>query len=142
MNFRIRTAEAGDVPTMHRIRLSVRENRLCDPMRVTEQSYPPFVDAASAWVAETDDGIVGFAIVDEPAGSVWALFVDPRAEGAGVGRALHEHMLQWASERGITRLSLETSAATRAERFYTKAGWRAAGTGSGGQLRLEKSLPA
>jgi GNAT superfamily N-acetyltransferase len=124
MDIRIRTAEAADIPAMHRIRLGVEENRLADETQITEQSYVPYVNASTAWVAETGQAIIGLAILDERANSVWALFVDPGSEGAGVGRVLHQHMLDWAHEHGIRRLSLTTSADTRAERFYTTAGWR------------------
>ena len=60
MTLRIRAATVADVPAMHRIRLSVRENRLSDPARVSESDYLPYVNGHSAWVAEKDD-ILGFA---------------------------------------------------------------------------------
>ncbi len=66
---------------MHRIRLAVRENRLSDPDRISENDYLPFVNAGSAWVALTELGLVGFAALVAGEASVWALFVDPEAEG-------------------------------------------------------------
>jgi hypothetical protein len=63
MDMAIRTAAAADVPAMHRIRTGVKENRLADPARVTEDSYLPYVAAGSAWVAQTRAGIAGFAIL-------------------------------------------------------------------------------
>ena len=140
MNFRIRVATADDVPAMHLVRNGVRENRLSDPQRVTEASYLPYIAAGSAWVAETGIGILGFAAIDAPAVSVWALFIHPGAEGAGVGRALHLHMLAWAQEQGITRLSLRTEPGTRAECFYRRAGWTVAGKAADGELLLQKRL--
>jgi GNAT superfamily N-acetyltransferase len=136
----IRIAAAADVPAMHRIRQCVRENRLSDPQRITEASYLPYVAVGTAWVAETDLGIAGFAILDREAKSVWALFVDPKAEGVGVGRALHDQLLELAREKGIRQLSLSTSQETRAERFYTRSGWIQVGFTASGEVRFEKTL--
>jgi GNAT superfamily N-acetyltransferase len=141
MDIRIRKAGAADIPAMHHIRQIVQENRLSDATHVTEASYVPYISAATAWVAETEHGIAGFAILDEATNSVWALFVDPVAQSAGVGRALHRRMLDWAREHGIRRLSLSTSAATRAERFYTSAGWLVTEITPDGEVRFEKTLP-
>ena len=141
MDFRIRAAEAADIPAMHRIRQGVEENRLSDETEIIEASYLPYVIAATAWVAETEHGVAGFAILDESANSVWALFVDPGSEGAGIGRALHRRMLEWAREHGIRRLSLSTTADTRAERFYTAAGWLVTEITVDGEVRFEKTLP-
>lgn len=140
MHYKIRTASTDDIPAMHRIRGSVRENRLSDPQRITEASYLPYINERSAWVAETDVGVAGFSVIDAPSKSVWALFVEPKAEGAGIGRALHNKMLEWAREQRIDRLSLSTSKGTRAERFYRGAGWIEAGPGSDGELRFKKTL--
>lgn len=108
MNFAIRVASAAYVPAMHCLRAKVRENRLTSPHRVSEASYLPYVKAASTWVAETHVGIVGFAALDAFEKGVWALFVDPDAEGAGIERALHQRMLTWTQEQGFKRLTLST----------------------------------
>jgi GNAT superfamily N-acetyltransferase len=84
--------------------------------------------------------VVGFAAIDLSSANVWALFVAPDAEGSGVGRALHEQMLGWGRSKGLPRLSLQTSSGTRAERFYTAAGWKYAGTMTDGELRFEFAL--
>jgi GNAT superfamily N-acetyltransferase len=107
---------------------------------VTEQSYLPFIGGESAWVAERGGRVVGFAGIDLSSANVWALFVAPDAEGSGVGRALHEQMLGWGRSKGLPRLSLQTSSGTRAERFYTAAGWKYAGTTTDGELRFEFAL--
>ncbi|HEX8645190.1 MAG TPA: GNAT family N-acetyltransferase [Allosphingosinicella sp.] len=138
MDFSIRTAAPADVPAMHRLRLGVRENLLSDPGRVQESSYLPYVAAGSAWVAEKDGAIVGFAAADGPDERVWALFVEPDAQGAGVGRALHAAMLAWARGKGLCRLRLATGPGTRAARFYEQAGWTAAGTAPDGELLFER----
>lgn len=125
---------------MHRIRLAVRENRLADPAFVTEQSYLPYLAAGCAWVAVSDREVVGFAILDPDKRQIWALFVDPSAEGAGLGTKLHERMLAFAAAKNISHLSLTTTPGTRAERFYVAAGWRTTGTTADGDIRLERDV--
>jgi GNAT superfamily N-acetyltransferase len=137
MDLAIRVACAADIPAIHRVRTSVRENRLSQPQRVSEASYLPYVAAGSIWVAETHAGVVGFAALDARLQSVWALFVDPGAEGAGVGRALHQRMLAWAQEQGFERLTLSTDKGTRAAQFYERAGWTEAGTTPAGEAFFE-----
>ena len=140
MKFNIRTATADDVDAMHRLRGRVRENRLSDTAGVNEASYLPYIAAGSAWVAEAEDGIAGFAAIDGPARTVWALFVAPEAEGAGVGRALHIRMLEWAQDQGIGSLTLLTAQGSRAVQFYTRAGWRQIGMTADGEVHFERSL--
>jgi GNAT superfamily N-acetyltransferase len=140
MEFTIRAASASDAPSMHRVRAKVRENRLSDPQRVTEAAYLPYIQAGTIWVAEADGSVIGFAGLDGPSRSVWALFVDPDAEGAGVGRALHERMLLSAKERRLARLTLSTEEGTRAARFYQQAGWREIGTTTQGEALFEMAL--
>ena len=140
MSFAVRTATIADVPGMHRLRLGVAENRLSDNRAINEASYAPYIEAGSAWVAEKDGEVVGFAAADGQSQTLWALFVDPRAEGHGVGRALHERLILWAREQGITRLSLSTEKASRAAAFYRRAGWVEAGTAADGEVRFEITL--
>jgi GNAT superfamily N-acetyltransferase len=140
MNVIIRAARIDDILAMHRIRLSVQENRLSEPARVTEKSYLPYVRQGSAWVAEVAGEIAGFAALHSASGSVWALFVDPEMEKIGVGKALHNRMLEWAAEQGLTQISLSTSPGTRAERFYSAAGWSKEGLTSTGEVRFRRTL--
>jgi GNAT superfamily N-acetyltransferase len=140
MKFATRLAGAADVPSMHRLRTRVRENRLTSPHRVSELSYLPHVRTGSTWVAETLDGLVGFAAVNAAEQSVWALFVDPDAEGHGIGQALHQRMLIWAHEQGVEQLTLSTDQGTRAALFYLRAGWTEAGTASNGEAVFSIAL--
>lgn len=123
---------------MHRIRLSVRQNRLADPARISEQSYAPFIADGSAWLAEINGAIAGFAIIDVKKRSVWALFVDPAAEGQGIGRGLHDRMVGWARGEGLHRLSLTTAADSRAANFYRASGWSQTGITPDGEIRFER----
>jgi GNAT superfamily N-acetyltransferase len=137
MGLVIRVACPGDIPAMHRVRSTVRENRQSSPHGVSEASYLPYVEARCTWVAETEAGLVGFAAIDAATKSVWALFVDPNAEGAGVGRALHQRMLTWAREQGLERLTLSTDNGTRAAQFYQRAGWTEIGTTPAGEALFQ-----
>ena len=141
MTFRLRTATLADIPAMHAVRRSVRENRLGDPTRVTENAYLPFIESGSIWVAVDQGwGVVGFSALDPTTNSVWALFVDPDHEGAGIGRALHDIMLDWASQHEIRALWLVTAPGTRAEHFYLATDWTKKGTTSTAETRFEKAL--
>lgn len=140
MNFKIRPATAADIRDMHRLRIRVRENRLSATTAIRLSSYRPYIAAGTAWVAETQAGIVGFAAVDAPARTVWALFVDPDAEGLGIGRALHLRILEWARERAIGRLSLSTEQGSRAVAFYSRAGWRQTRVTADGEVHFERSM--
>lgn len=137
---KIRAARADDIQAMHALRGRVAENALSDPRRVTEDSYLPYLAQGAAWVAETEAGLAGFAILDLAAASVWALFVAPEAEGKGIGRALHARLIEGAAGHGLVRLSLGTAPGTRAERFYTQAGWTKTGRTGTGELSFERIL--
>ena len=125
---------------MHRLRMGVRENRLSEPSRVREEDYLRFVEAGSAWVAMVDGRIAGFAALDVTGASVWALFVAPGTEGAGVGRALHEALIADARRRGLDELRLGTAPGTRAELFYARAGWEQAGWNEEGETLFRMDL--
>jgi GNAT superfamily N-acetyltransferase len=137
---RIRAARAADIKAMHALRLRVAENVLSDPSLVTEASYPPYLIHEGAWVAETERGLAGFAILDVAGGTVWALFVAPEAEGKGAGRALHARLIEAAAGHGLRRIFLSTAPQTRAERFYTEAGWIRTGTTKDGELSFERDI--
>lgn len=138
----IRAAGMEDIAQMHRIRMAVRENRLSDPERITEDSYLPYVRDGSAWVGELDAKIAGFAALDVAGATIWALFIDPAAQGSGIGKALHERMLQAAAALGLERLSLSTAPGTRAELFYAAAGWTSDGLTNSGEIRFVRELLA
>ena len=140
MGLDIRGAAPADIPAMHGVRIDVRENRLSDARQITEASYRPYIAAGSAWVAEVDGVVAGFAALDPIDASVWALFVDPAAEGCGIGRALHQAMIDWARQKGIPRLSLTTDDGSRAARFYERAGWTRVSAPGAAEARFEKAL--
>jgi GNAT superfamily N-acetyltransferase len=140
MQAAVRPASVSDIEAMHLVRLAVRENELSKEAAITEESYLPFVTKGEAWVAEVAGQVVGFAALDAAAMTVWALFVSPGAEKKGIGRALHDRMVECARQCGLGQLTLFTSPGTRAERFYTAAGWRRDGSSSTGEVRFRRQL--
>ena len=134
----LRAAREADFPRLHRLRMSVRENILSDPAAVTLDDYREILAAGGmGWVYEDAGAILGFAIVDTARANVWALFVDPAHERRGIGRRLHDAMLDAYFATGAASLWLSTGPATRAERFYRAAGWRHAGVEGNGDHRYE-----
>jgi GNAT superfamily N-acetyltransferase len=132
-----RPAQRADIPGMHRVRMSVLENRLVS-MQLTEADYVEAIESrGQGWVVEVDGSIVAFAIGDTTNASIWALFVDPSHEGCGYGRRLHDEMVSWLWRQGHERLWLTTNPGTRAQRFYETAGWQIVGPGPHGEVRLE-----
>ena len=120
-----RLACAADIPAMSAIRLAVLENRLRDPSRVTLKMYEDYLDALGrGWVCERDGVIAGFAYAERDVGSIWALFVDPAHEGAGIGKQLLALATSYLFGLGHTKVVLSTGPDTRADRFYTAQGWQ------------------
>ena len=132
----LRPASAADFSEMHRVRMSVRENRLSNPASVQPGDCEAILERnGRAWVVEHGQRIIGFAVADIARSNVWALFVDPEAEGRGVGRRLHDTMMAWMFSAGAAEVWLTTGPGTRAERFYRSAGWRHAGMEPNGEAR-------
>ncbi len=73
------------------------------------------------WVAVKGDVVMGFAsfIVDE----LITLYVHPKHQGKGAGRALVQHFCDEATEQGIDKVI--TTASLYAEGFYLRVGFTA-----------------
>ena len=127
MSVALRLARAEDWDEVQALRLSVTENKLSDPSRVTQAMYDDYITwRGQGWVVELDGGIAGFCIAARD-GEVWALFVRPGFEGRGLGQALMTACVDWLAGLGVGEAVLETGAGTRAERFYRRFGWIEAG---------------
>jgi GNAT superfamily N-acetyltransferase len=137
----LRQAVAADVPGMHRVRMSVRENRLVSTVITEEDTRKAIEESGRGWVVEIDGQIVGFAIVNITNSNIWSLFVDPAYECRGYGRLMHDEMLEWSWSQGLKHLWLSTEPGTRAQRFYEKAGWKNVGPTEKGEVRFEKLSP-
>ena len=136
----IRLATLSDIPRLMEIRGSVRENRLSDPSRVTLADYRWHVMHAPIHVWEEDRVIKGLSAGDPRDGSIWALFVDPRFEGRGIGQALISAACSAVAAAGHRVARLSTEAGTRAERFYLRNGWLAKGYTESGEIIFIKDL--
>lgn len=119
-----RQATLLDILAMSAIRLSVKENTLSDPSRVTEQMYRDYLELLGrGWVAEIDGEVVGFSYADKTDASIWALFVAQNYEGRGIAKRLLQIAVDWLFALGHESVHLSTSKDTRADRFYTGQGW-------------------
>lgn len=136
MNYRIATIK--DYPGLHHVRMSVRENILSDPSRIAEADYRSMIEERGrGWVCEVDGKIIGFSIIDLLSQNIWALFLLPEFENQGIGKKLHDLMMEWAASQNIKSVWLSTSPNTRAEGFYKKMGWREVGVLESGEIKFE-----
>jgi GNAT superfamily N-acetyltransferase len=131
----LREATIFDIPAMHRVRMSVRENVLHSTLKEVDY-VQPITAEGRGWVAILDRRVVGFAIGCFTDGQIRALYIEPAYEGRGVGSRLYEKMLEWLSVRGVSTLWLTTAPGTRAERFFLQRGWRESPPHPEGEIRL------
>ncbi len=66
-----------------------------------------------------------------------ALFIKPEYEGLGIGKKLHEMMLDWYFTRTQEDVWLSTAPKSRAEIFYNKAGWKEVGKHGKEEIKFE-----
>ncbi len=138
--FQIRKATRTDQPRVHAIRMAVTENVLSDPSKVTEAEVDWYREQAVFLVAEVESEVVGFSCANHQTGLIWALFMDARHEGRGIGRALLDAVLTGLTKAGHRQAWLTTDAGSRAERFYRAHGWRDMGRALDGQIVFVKRL--
>lgn len=137
----IREALLSDIEQLHLIRNSVRENVLSDPGLIKTGDYEIFLSQrGKGWLCETGGRPVGFAIADLTGNNIWALFLLPEAEGRGIGRLLHDTMLDWYFSQTKATVWLSTATGTRAEKFYRRAGWKETGIFGKAEIRFEMSF--
>lgn len=133
-----REAWISDIPQIQLVRHSVKENRLSDPGLVTDDDCKSFLTTRGrGWVCEEQEAIVGFAIADLRENNIWALFVRPEFEKKGIGRKLHDIMLNWYFSKSKEFAWLGTAPGTRAESFYRKAGWIETGIHGKNEIKFE-----
>jgi GNAT superfamily N-acetyltransferase len=137
-----REAKVEDIPALSEIRLSVRENVLSDPGKVTPEMYAAYLGASGkGWLCEVGGEAVGFAVASLKDASIWALFVRPGYEGRGIGTRLLKLATGWLFDMGASSVSLSTGADTRADRVYESLGWERGEINSSGEVsyRLDRS---
>ena len=133
-----REATPTDIPQIQIVRHLVKENVLSNPNLVTDQDCLEFLTIrGKGWVCECDGQIVGFAIADLKEENIWALFIDPKFEGKGIGRKLQQIMLDWYFSQDKSYVWLGTSPNTRAEQFYRKSGWIENGKNGSDEIKFE-----
>ncbi|MGN6220617.1 MAG: GNAT family N-acetyltransferase [Microbacterium sp.] len=86
----------------------------------------PSITVWSAWVDGRIAGIGALRELDAERGEIKSMRVADGFRGAGVGRAILEHIVRAARERGMTSLWLETGTTgdfAAAHRLYASAGF-------------------
>ena len=133
-----REAHINDIAQIQIVRHSVKENVLSDPSLVTDKDCEEFLTVrGKGWICEANEKIVAFAIIDVKEKNIWALFVHPEYEQQGIGKKLHNIMLDWYFDQYDSPLWLGTAPRTRAESFYKRSGWRETGTHGKGEIKFE-----
>lgn len=134
----IREALVHDIEQMQVIRNAVKENILTNRELVKYEDYVTYLfQRGKGWICETDNLITGFAIADLQCNNIWALFVRQGFEGRGIGRQLHDTMLNWYFSQTQQAVWLSTAFHTRAAAFYEKAGWVYTGVHGKNEARFE-----
>ena len=134
-----REALTNDIKQIQFVRNAVKENMLSNPGLVTDKDCVEYLTLrGKGWVCEADGTIVAFAIADLIDNNIWALFVHPGFENKGIGKKLHDNMLNWYFDQQKEMVWLSTSPNTRAEKFYTKSGWTKNGM-YGNEVKFEMS---
>ena len=137
----IREAKIEDIKQIQIVRNSVKENILSNPNLVTDKDCEEFLfERGKGWVCEIDSQIVGFSIVDLKENNIWALFLDPNFEKKGIGRKLHNIMLDWYFTQTKETVWLGTAFNTRAESFYRKSGWKEIGLHGNKEIKFEMTF--
>ncbi|WP_327243582.1 GNAT family N-acetyltransferase [Streptomyces sp. NBC_01320] len=132
---RIRPARRSDLPLLQDIERAAGEPfRTLGMSAVSDDDPPPlgllddYRRAGRAWVAiASDDLPVGYLIADEvdDAAHVEQVSVHPSAARRGVGRALIDHLADWAGDRRLVALTLTTfSHVPWNAPYYTRLGFR------------------
>ena len=138
IHWQFREGGINDISQIQFVRNAVKENRLSDPALVPDEDVEEYMTRrGKCWVCETDKKIVGFAIVDLIENNVWALFVHPEFEAMGVGKKLHQIMMDWYFIQTKEKIWLGTEPKSRAEKFYRMHGWKEVGVHGKGEIKFE-----
>ncbi|AWI27245.1 GNAT family N-acetyltransferase [Flavobacterium pallidum] len=134
----IREALTQDIKQIQVVRNAVKENTLSNPALVSDADCEEFINVrGKGWVCEIDGTITGFSIVDMKDKNIWALFLHPDFEKRGIGRRLHDVMMDWYFSQTRENVWLGTAPGTRAETFYRMSGWKEVGTHGKGEIKFE-----
>nr|ART36715.1 D600 [uncultured bacterium] len=84
-------------------------------------SYEELIRSKEFFVAEHEDEIVGFGVLNQELAEVEAVYVTPKAGGRGIGLEVLRKLEERASDLGLRELRLNAS--LNAAEFYQKAGY-------------------
>lgn len=133
-----RQAQVTDIPQIQVVRNAVKENMLSNPALVPDSDVEDYINRRGrGWVCEAEGTIVGFSIVSITDHNVWALFIHPSFEKQGIGKKLHDDMMDWYFGQTNETAWLSTTPGTRADSFYRKAGWTESGPYGKGEIKFE-----
>ena len=136
----LQQATPSHIPQMQIVRNAVTENVLSNPALISDADYVPYITTnGQGWVYSINNTVVGFAIVDMQHHNVWALFVLPQYAQQGIGKQLHQAMLQWYFSQTNHTLWLGTEPGTRAYTFYQTQGWGQVGLHDTTEIKFEMS---
>jgi GNAT superfamily N-acetyltransferase len=87
----------------------------------TISNYEELIRTREFLVADDQNGIVGFGVLNPATSIIEAVYVDPAAAGRGIGMELMRELEARAADLGIKQLHLNAS--LNAVPFYRKAGY-------------------
>lgn len=133
-----REALVSDIQQIQVVRNAVKENTLSNPALVPDEDVAEFlINRGKGWVCVIAGKVAGFSIADLKGNNIWALFVHPDHEKKGIGKMLHDLMLDWYFEQTTTTVWLGTAPGTRAEKFYRMQAWKEVGMHGKGEVKFE-----
>ena len=136
LDFDLRTFDTADGPGL--VRLHKRAILAVAPRYYSEAERLSWAEGADVYkyervaaegsltVAVTPVGdILGFCGIrfGDPYGQIWAIYVDPDAQGQGVGQALMANAEALLRDQGHARFTLDASLSSLA--FYERCGYQA-----------------
>ncbi len=133
-----REAQVADIEQIQVVRNAVKENVLSNPALVSDEDVEIYLTKrGKGWVCVNDNVVIGFSIADLTDHNIWALFVHPLHEAKGIGKKLHDLMLDWYFKQTNETVWLGTSPNTRAETFYRKQRWKEVGLHGKNEIKFE-----
>ncbi len=136
----LRQARREDLDRLFEIRNAVDENTQDDPYEVFIDIGGRLIDRGLVWVWAEAGRILGFVAAEPDSDFVEVLYVDPDAQGRGIGRALLARCCDHLRDAGYDSATLYTREGTRAEGFYRALGWTRDGVTDAGHPIFRKAL--
>jgi GNAT superfamily N-acetyltransferase len=138
-DLRLRPARADEAAVLTRLAIRSKQSNGYDDAFMAacraELTFVPNAPGQQAWLVEDDRGVIlGFfdLRLEEGAAEVYALFVEPAAKRAGVGRLLWAKLEQEAARLGAAAIGVESDPA--AVPFYLAMGAALAGEAPSGSI--------